>query len=159
MNRHSKGAKRRRKTVQVWTHAQARAALPYITSILRSAREHALETQAHRLQLHRQARQPGRPDRAALIAHQEMGMRANEAEERFREAIEELHALDIYCLDPIRGEAVIPFVHNDQLAWFVYDLFDETHLNFWRYDSDSWETRRPLSDIPEGPPPVAQPAG
>ena len=58
-----------------------------------------------------------------------------------------LQAIDVYCLDPIQGLALIPFVHDKQLAWFVYDLFDAEPLRFWRYHEDSFETRRPLAEL------------
>lgn len=155
MNRNRKSSKRRRQTIQVWTHAQAQAALPYVASVVRSLREHALEAQGHRLTLKRLAKQPGRPNRAALIAHEETVRDAEAAEERFQDALGELQELDIYCLDPMRGEALIPFVHEEQLAWFVYDLFDDEPLRTWRYHSDSLETRRPLTaaqrSLVEGP--------
>jgi hypothetical protein len=150
MNRNSKGAKRRRKTIPVWTYAQAQAALPYIASIVRSLREHELEARAHRLTLERLADQPGRPDRAALVAHQEVARQLQEAEDRFQDALAELQELDIDCIDAVRGEAAIPFVHENQLAWFLYGLFDSQPLSFWRYDSDSLETRRPLIEALQG---------
>jgi hypothetical protein len=150
MNRHSKGARRRPKTIQIWTYAQAKTALPYVTSIMRSLREQVLEAQHCRLRLHRLTRRPGRLDRAALIAQDEIKRQAGEAEDRIQEAIEELLALDIYCLDPIRGEAVIPFVRDDQLAWYLYDLFDDRHLVAWRFDSEAQETCRPLTESETG---------
>jgi len=42
VKRQPKGAKERSQTIQVWTYEQAQAASPYIASILRSLREHAL---------------------------------------------------------------------------------------------------------------------
>ncbi len=40
---------RRDCSLRVWTHAQARAVLPYVTSIMGSLREHRLEFLRHRL--------------------------------------------------------------------------------------------------------------
>ena len=78
-----------------------------------------------------------------------------EARDRYREAEEELHRLDVYCLDPIRGEGVIPFAHAEQLAWFLFDLFDSPPIRFWRYHSDPLDVRRPIEEalVPpkEGP--------
>lgn len=147
MKRHSRGAKKRSRTLQLWTHAQAQAALPYLASVLRSVREHALESQAHRLALNRLANRPGRPDRQTLLAQMESDRLVREADERFGEALDELQVLDVYCTDPIRGEAVIPFLHRDQLAWYLYDLFDDRPLRFWRYDSDPADVRRPLAEV------------
>src|SRR5208282_1669711 len=121
MKRNQKGAKRRRQVLRVWTREQARAALPYVSSIVGSLREHWLDAQSHRRALGRLSGQKGRPDRACLIAQDEEGRAVREADARFQQTLEELQALDIYCLDPSRGQALIPFVNGAQLAWFVYD--------------------------------------
>src|SRR5579859_6772965 len=59
MKRNSKGAKRRR-TIQVWTLAQAKSAAPYLTSVVRSLREHTLEGLACRRRLRHIEEQIGR---------------------------------------------------------------------------------------------------
>ena len=41
--------------------------------------------------------------------------------------------------------ALVPFLYDEQLAWFVYDLHDPSGLRFWRYHSDSDDTRRRLT--------------
>src|SRR5437879_3710656 len=119
MNRNRKEAKRRRQTIQVWTYEQAQAALPYLASILRSLRDYQLEWHYQQRQVRQLAKRPGRPDRNRLISQQDTVEAARRARDNFQAALEELHALDIYCLDPIRGQALIPFIHADQLAWFV----------------------------------------
>jgi len=146
MNRNRKETKRRNQVLRIWTVAEARAALPYIASIVRSLREHWFEAQAHRRALGRLEGRNGRPDRANLIAQQEETRAAREAEVHYQHALEELHALDVYCLDPNRGEVLIPFVQDKQLAWYVYDLFDADGLRFWRFHGDSLETRRPIAE-------------
>jgi len=138
------------KTIQVWSYPQAKSAFAYIASVLRSLREHRLEAQQHQLAARRLADQPGRPDRKAIIAHQEELQQARLAEDRFQEALEELQNLDIYCLDPVGGLALIPFVQEEQLAWFIFDLFAEDPVQFWRYHSDPLEKRRPLKEIQQG---------
>ncbi|HXG10010.1 MAG TPA: DUF2203 family protein [Gemmataceae bacterium] len=150
MNRNRKGASRRQETIRPWTYAKARAALPYLASIVRSLREHRLEALRYRLAAQRLADRPGRPDRKALIAHEEALRDARQAEERFAEALAELEAIGVYCLHPVHGRALIPFVYNDQLAWFVYDLFDPEPLRFWRYHNDPIETRRPVTLAQKG---------
>jgi hypothetical protein len=60
-------------------------------------------------------------------------------------------ALDIYSLDPLKGIALIPTVHDQRLAWFVYDLFDAEDIRFWRYHDDALEARRPIADLAERP--------
>jgi hypothetical protein len=144
-------SKNRRETIQVWTYEQARQVVPYITSIMTSLREHRLEAQQHQAAAARVARQYGRPQRADLIAQDDAIRDFQRAEDRFHEALEELHALDIYCLEPLQGLALIPFAKGDQLAWFVFDLFGTDKLGFWRYHQDSLETRRPIAEALAGP--------
>jgi hypothetical protein len=48
--------------------------------------------------------------------------KAELAEGHFNEALREPEALDVYCLDPTKGLAQIPFRQGDDLAWFVFDL-------------------------------------
>ncbi|HJT77994.1 MAG TPA: DUF2203 family protein [Gemmataceae bacterium] len=140
-------AKRRRQALQVWTQAQARAALPYLASVMQSVREHRLEANALECKAKKLAARPGRPDRDTIIRTEEIGKAARLAEERFQEALHELQTLDVYCIDPVGGLALIPFVHDKQLAWFIYDLFDAEPLQFWRMHSDPLETRRPVTEL------------
>ena len=151
MGRKRKEAERRQETIQVWTYDQARRVLPYVASIMRSLREHRLEAQKQRLTAQRLASRPGRPGRQGLIAQEQCVREAREAEERFQEALEELHVLDIYCLDAIQGLALIPFAQEDQLAWYVFNLFESDGLQFWRYHQDPLETRRPIAPTPAAP--------
>ena len=149
MKRNSKGTKRRR-TIQVWTLAQAKSAAPYLTSIVRSLREHALEGLACRRRLRHIDERPGRPDRDALITRQEAEADARRAEDRAAEDGAELAALDIQPLDPVHGQALVPFVHEEQLAWYVFDLFDPQPFRFWRFQSDPDDTRRPVTPRQHG---------
>ncbi len=150
MKRQPKGAKERTQTIQVWTYEQAQAASPYIASILRSLREHALEALLHYRRAKTIANRPGRATRADIIAQQEAEKEAHRADDRFREALDELQEMDIYTLDPIQGMALIPFVHNDQLSWYIFDLFDAQPLRFWRFQSDPEDTRRPVTAMQRG---------
>jgi len=147
MKRDQKGAKRRRRQIRVWTLEQARASLPYITSVLRSLREYRLEVVTQHRHADQLAHRPGRPDRDRLIAHAEAAQAAEHADARFREALAELEALDIFLVDPVAGQALIPFAHEDNLAWYVYDAFDPKPLHFWRYHSDPLDTRRPVGEL------------
>ena len=147
MKRDQKGAKRRRRQIRVWTLEQARGALPYLSSVLRSLREHRLEAVTQHRNAERLAQRPGRPNRENLIAHAEAVKAADQADERFQEALAELEALDVFLIDPIAGQSLIPFAHEDNLAWYVYDAFDPEPLRFWRYHSDPLDTRRPLGDL------------
>lgn len=146
MNRNRNGAKRRRATVRAWTYDQAQGALPYIVSVMNSLREYALAAQAAGRKHQQLTARPGRPDRDRMVAEADARRRADEATEQYRQVEEELHRLDVYCLDPIRGEAAIPFAHADQLAWFLFDLFDSPQVGFWRYHTDPVEMRRPIAE-------------
>ncbi len=149
MKRNSKG-KAREKAIQVWTYDQARGAIPYLTSVVRSLREQALEALALQRRCRRLAAKPGRPDRAALIAQQEAERQARLAEARLQETADELHALDVFSLDPVGGLALVPFVNDEQLAWYIFDLFDPQPFRFWRYQSDPDDTRRPITSLQKG---------
>lgn len=149
MNRQRKEPQEDTTLIRVWTHEQAQGVAPYIASVMRSLRNHRLEAQARDREASRLAAQPGRPSRAAMIAREE----ALEASRRelalFEEAMRELIALDIFCVDPLNGEAVIPFIHDEQLAWYIYDHFQANPLQFWRYNTDSMEIRRPIAQVLE----------
>jgi hypothetical protein len=138
---------------RVWTHAQAEAALPYLTSVMRSVREEYLQTRVHRSRCRRLRGRPGRPDRQALLAQEAAAREAAEAEARFEDVLQELWRANVYCLDPAQGLALVPFAHEDQLAWFVLDLFDPKRLSSWRFHADPLETRRPLSEAVTAAPP------
>src|SRR5690348_14037217 len=122
MKRNHRGAKPRRQILKVWSYQQIKGAIPYIASIVRSLREHWLEMQRHQQILTRLESQPGRSSRHDIIAQDEARRDVEQATNRFEEALQELQTLDVYCLDPNRGEALIPFVHGEQLAWYVFDL-------------------------------------
>jgi hypothetical protein len=139
--------RRSRQSLRLWTLGEARAAAPYIASIARSIREYALEARNQRRLLKSLAEKPGRPDRAELIAQQDAGRDLARAEEQLRDAIEELEGLDICCLDPIGGQVLVPFVQDEQLAWYIFDLFDPHYFRAWRYQSDPEETRRKLTAL------------
>lgn len=145
MNRHR--SKRRQQTIHVWTYEQARQAQPYLASILRSLRDHLLEARFHERAAERLAQQSGRPDRAQLIAQQEAGDAGRRTRALFQEVLHELFILDLYSLDPIGGVALIPIMHDEKLAWLVFNLFDEDPLRYWRFHKDSLDTRRPVAEI------------
>jgi hypothetical protein len=147
MKRNQKGTKRRARQIRVWTLEQSKASFPYLSSVVRSLREHRLEAVAQHRNAQRLANRPGRPDRDSLIAHTEAIKAAEQANERFQEALAELEALDIFLIDPVAGQVLIPFVHDENLAWYVYDAFDPDPVRFWRFHSDPLETRRPLDEL------------
>jgi hypothetical protein len=150
VKRHPKGAKQRTETLQVWTYEQAQAAAPYIASVVRSIREHALEALSHQRTAQRIADRPGRPGRAAIIAQKEAEEQARRADEQFQDAVNELENLDVFCLDPIQGQALVPFVLDEQLAWYIFDMHDAVPFRFWRFQSDPEDTRRPITPKQKG---------
>jgi hypothetical protein len=153
VKRHRNGSRKHRETIQVWTYDQARQVLSYVASIMRSLRDYRLEAQQQRLAARRLAERPGRPDRSAILNHAEAVQAAAQAEEHFHHALDELHTLDIYCLDPVAGLALIPFAMGKRLAWFVFDLFDPSDpLRSWRYHQDPLEKRRPIAEALAAPP-------
>jgi Uncharacterized conserved protein (DUF2203) len=145
----NKSTKSRRQIIPVWTYAQARSASPYVASIMRSVRDHQIDAHQHELAAKQFAKAPGRPDRKALIAYADATRESGRARDRLAEALDELHDLGIECLDPIQGTALVPFANEKQLAWFVYDLFDDEPLRFWRLHDDPLDTRRPIETIKE----------
>jgi hypothetical protein len=87
----------------------------------------------------------GRPDRTAVIEEQEARRDLLKAEQDFRDALEEPGALGVQPLDAAQGVAPVPFVHDDQSAWYLFDRFDSRPIRSWRYQSDPEPTRRPLT--------------
>jgi Uncharacterized conserved protein (DUF2203) len=153
VKRNRKGSRKRHESIQVWTYDQARRVLPYVASIMGSLREHHLEAQQHHVIADRLAKRPGRANRVVLLNQSDALQTANRAKDRFHEALDELHVLDVYCLDPVAGLALIPFAKDNRLAWFIFDLFDQSDpIRFWRFHQDTLETRRPIAEALAGPP-------
>jgi hypothetical protein len=132
-------------TPRPWTFAEAQAAVPYFSSLARLLREHYLEMLARRRELQLLAERRGRPGRQALIAEQEARRDLHEAEQDYQGALEELCELNVHPVDPGQGMALVPFVQDNQWAWYVFDLFDSQPIHSWRYLSDPDGTRRPLT--------------
>jgi hypothetical protein len=134
-------------TLRMWTYLGAQKAVPYFRSLVQSLRDGWLEMrQAQEKQKKLEAR-PGKPDRDTLIAIEESSREMMRTEAKLEEVIEEMLGLSAYCVDPRAGLAVIPFMRGPDLAWFVFDLFDEQGISSWRLYSDPLETRRPLSEL------------
>lgn len=135
---------------RLWTQDQARAAAPYLASILRSVREHNLEIRFAEQALARMSRQPGRPTRQELIT-QEDTRRSLELQRRLlAEAADELESIGGIPVDPAQGLLLLPFAHQDRLAWFIFDLFDPNPIRWWRYSEDPEDHRRPLTPAQSG---------
>jgi hypothetical protein len=146
MKRRRKQKRRRLRTISLWNYSQASKALPYLRSVTRSLRDHWLEAQGKRLEVDRLSHQPGRRDRSAILANEKAAEEKSRAEDRFTDALNELLGIDVYLLDPVRGVAFIPFQKEEELAWFVFDLFESDGLKSWRFHQDPLEMRRPIAD-------------
>lgn len=130
--------------LRLWTHAKALAAVPYLRSVLASVREHWLEMQQFRREKERLDERPGRPDRATTIQRALAQRNAEAAAQQFDDAMHELLALDVYCMDPVQGQALIPFMQSGHLAWFVFGMFESEGLKEWRFHADPANKRRVL---------------
>jgi hypothetical protein len=134
------------KVLRFWTYDEARLAYSYIRSVLHSIREHWLEKQQQRQRARRLANIPGRPGRVVLVELAEAGRAGDVAQDELDSAIEELQVIDVFCIDPVRGQAIIPFMYGDRPAWFHVDLFSE-EIHHWRFASDPLELCRPLRQV------------
>jgi len=147
MKRRKKQKKPQLRMIKLWNYPQAQKALPYLRSVTQSVRDHWLDAQLKRVEAQRIANKPGRPDRTAILAGEKAAEEKTRAEDRFTDALQELMGIDVYLLDPVRGVAFIPFQKAEELAWFVFDLFDEEGLKTWRLHQDPLEMRRPIVDV------------
>jgi hypothetical protein len=130
--------------LRLWAYEAAQSAVPYLRAVVRSLREHWLHVQSVRRQIQRLGSRPGRPDRQALIRRAVAVKELDQADSKLEETFAELKAIDVYCLDPAQGLALIPFGKGDELAWYVFDLFSPQGLEAWRFHDDPLEMRRPL---------------
>ncbi|MFO0881433.1 MAG: DUF2203 family protein [Gemmataceae bacterium] len=138
-------ARRSRPSLRLWSYEKAMAAVPYLSSVLRSLRELALDIQVLRQRLKHFDDLHGRPTRKTIIAHEETRRDLAHREQDYEHALAELEAIDVHLVDATRGLALIPFIHDDQQAGFIFDLFDSQPIRSWRYDSDPEEMRRKVS--------------
>jgi uncharacterized protein DUF2203 len=138
----------------VWTFEQAGRAVPYIFSIMNSIRECYLEAQSQRHQARKLENKPGRPDRHTIIRYETAKREADRLQGEVAAAAQELADLNIQCVDPINGVAMIPFVQGEQLAWLIFNLFEPAKIAAWRFHHDPLTARRPLDEIEVGPLPA-----
>ena len=128
----------------LWTYEAALRAVPYLRAVVRSLREHWLHVRSVGRQIQRLDALPGQPDRQTLIRRAVAVKELDQADIEFGETFDELAAIDVYCLDPAQGLALIPFGKGEELAWYVFDLFAPQGLEAWRFHGDPLEMRRPL---------------
>src|SRR4029453_971359 len=123
-------------TLHLWTYEAALKAVPYLRAVVRSLREHWLHVRSVRRQIQRLDARPGRPTRQTLIRRAAAVKELDQAHIALYEAFDELAAIDVHCLNPAQGLALIPFLREDALAWYVFDLFAPQGLEAWLFDSE-----------------------
>ena len=131
-------------TQRLWTLEATLRAVPYLRAVVRSLREHWLHLQSARRQIERLDSRPGRRDSQTLIRRAAAVKELDQADSKLEETFDELKAIDVSCLDPAQGLALIPFGKGDELAWYVFELFSPQGLEAWRLHGDPLEMRRPL---------------
>jgi hypothetical protein len=143
--RRSRRKSRRLRVIRLWSYPDAVRAVPYLSRVLGSVREDWLSMQLHRVSVNRLAQR--RADRNTLIHLQDAEKDSDRACQSFRDSLRELRDIDVFLLDPVQGIAFIPFQRNEELAWMIYDRFDERGLIGWRWHKDTLETCRPLDEL------------
>ncbi len=133
--------------LRLWALPDVFKAVPYIRSLMQSLREGWLDLRQAQETVERTKALPGRPTRDILIRLEEAQRDVERAETRLEEIVADMMALSAYCVDPVAGLAVIPFLRGQELAWYVFDLFDEKGIIAWRLYSDPLEVRRPLAEL------------
>lgn len=134
------------RVVKLWSFSQADKARPYLRTLTSAIREDWLSLQSTKRTVHMLEKKPGRPDRQALLARETAITERDKAEDRFSQDLDELNRMDVFLIDPVHGTALIPFAKDDNLAWFVYDLFEDEGLTSWRLHEDPIEMRRPIDE-------------
>ena len=142
--------KRRLRAIRLWTLPQADHAVPYLRSVVTSLRDSWLDAQKERLRKDRLAKE--KPDRSHLMALEDAKCEYSKARDAIQDAVRELRSIDVFPLDPVHGTALIPFQKADDLAWYVFDLFDEKGLAGWRLHQDPIELRRSMEDVDKDTP-------
>ena len=103
MKRRRNKEKRSLRALRLWNYEEAARAVPYLRSVVGSLREHWIEAQRQRRASELLASRPGRPDRQRLLTSADLHTRQETAEGRFNDALDELMAIDVYLLDPVKG--------------------------------------------------------
>lgn len=149
MKRRHRNKKRPMRMIRLWTHTEAEKALPYLRSVVGSLREHWLTAQCSKRTASLLDARPGASKRERILATQRAREDGDRAEMHFQDALAELSSLDVFLIDPVRGLALIPFRKDEDLAWFIYDQFEQNGLVGWRMHEDPLEQRRPLALLDE----------
>ena len=138
------GKKRKQQLIQVWSYDQTIKALPYLLEVIRSLRENYLAMQFANHRLTKIGQRLGRPDRSIFIAKQEAQMDSETASSKYNQDVAELESMGMFVASPGNGVVAIRFIEEEQLAWFILELYHEDHVVGWRYQSDPLDTRRAI---------------
>ena len=138
------GKKRKQQLIQVWSYDQTIKALPYLLEVIRSLRENYLAMQFANHRLSKIGQRLGRPDRSTFIAKQEAQLDSETASSKYNQDVAELESMGMFVASPGNGVVAIPFIEEEQLAWFILELYHEDHVVGWRYQSDPLDTRRAI---------------
>lgn len=138
------GKKRKQQLIQVWSFDQTIKALPYLLEVIRSLRENYLAMQFANHRLTKIGQRLGRPDRSAFIAKQEAQSDSETSSSKYNQDVAELESMGMFVASPANGVVAIPFIEEEQLAWFILELYHEDHVVGWRYQSDPLDTRRAI---------------
>lgn len=140
---------KRMRVLHLWTWSELKKAVPYLRSVAGSLREHWLDVLHSQRKLDQAAARPGPVKRQHLIESESLSDDRRRAQSKFDDALEELNRLDVFLVDAVTGTALIPFRKEDDLAWYVFDLFSRAGVAGWRYHSDPMEECRPLHLLPD----------
>jgi hypothetical protein len=134
---------KRMRVMHLWTWNEVAKAVPYLRSITGSLREHWLNMLQAQREIDRSGeRKPARTEQ--LVRNERTLGNRQRARDDFNDALDELHGLEAYLLDPVQGTAVMPFRKEDELAWYVFDHFAPHGVVGWRYQDDPEGECRPL---------------
>ena len=148
--RKSTGKSRRMKVIRLWNYPEAARAVPYLRSVLESLRVNYIDALRHRQDV--QKLSDKRPDRATLIALDDARKELEHSEDAFKDNHRELRKLDVFLLDPLNGIALVPTQKDEELAWMVFDTYDNAGIVGWRWHKDPFETRRGVEELKSTPP-------
>lgn len=139
----------RMQVMHLWTWDQVVKAVPYLRSITGSLREHWLDMHRAQRDLDRSAKNKAESKTRHLVHSQHRLEERDRARGQFEAALDELHGVEAYLIDPVQGTAVMPFRKEDDLAWYVFDHFAPRGVIGWRYEKDPVEECRPLNLLSE----------
>ena len=148
MKRRRERSKRMR-ALRLWEWNDATKAVPYLRSVTGSLREHWLEVLSAKRQLKLSNKEKAPAKRQQILDTEIRLDDCRRAQTKFDDALEELNEVDVFLLDPVKGQALIPFRKEDDLAWYVFDHFAPSGLTGWRNHSDPIEECRSLDLLHE----------